>query len=190
MRSIFLWYKGGIMLEQTEEVEVDTFNVGTDGKSLLDEEYPEINKLNKLKTLFKGTKIFLNREVPREPLVFILRCFGAEVSWNKTLFVGATFDESDESITHHIVDRPSIEKQYLSRYYVQPQWVFDSVNARELLPVERYFMGCVLPPHLSPFVDDSDNQHYIPASEDFNIQENDNNVSKENEQTMGRSSKF
>lgn len=83
---------------------------------MLDENYPEINKINKLKTLFNGTKIFLNREVPREPLVFILRCFGAEVSWSKLLFVGATFDESDESITHQIIDRPSIEKQYLSRW--------------------------------------------------------------------------
>lgn len=57
----------------------------------------------------------MNREVPREPLVFILRCFGAEVSWDKLLFVGATFDENDETITHHIVDRPNMTKQYISR---------------------------------------------------------------------------
>ncbi|XP_073981639.1 pescadillo homolog [Rhodnius prolixus] len=167
--------------EPTEEIEIDTFNVDVDGKSLLDENYPEINKINKLKTLFNGTKIFLNREVPREPLVFILRCFGAEVSWSKLLFVGATFDESDESITHQIIDRPSIEKQYLSRYYVQPQWVFDSVNARELLPVEQYLMGCVLPPHLSPFVDETDKQHYIPTSEDLSIKENDETNTRDNE---------
>lgn len=75
----------------------------------------EAAKVKKLKTLFKGLKIFINREVPREPLVFVLRCFGAEVSWDKLLFVGSTFDEDDESITHHIVDRPSMDKQYLSR---------------------------------------------------------------------------
>jgi len=71
-----------------------------------------------LKNLFKGIKIFINREVPREPLVFILRCFGGEVSWDKLLFVGATFDENDETITHQIVDRPSMIKQYISRYYI------------------------------------------------------------------------
>ncbi|KAJ4432693.1 hypothetical protein ANN_21316 [Periplaneta americana] len=91
-------------------------------------------------------------------------CFGGEVSWDKLLFVGATFNESDETITHQIVDRPSMEKQYISRYYVQPQWIFDSVNARELLPVEKYFLGAILPPHLSPFVDKTREQ-YIPPEE-------------------------
>lgn len=78
----------------------------------------EAEKTHKLKTLFKGTKIFINREVPRESLVFILRCFGGEVSWDKLLFVGATFDESDQTITHQIVDRPSMNKKCLSRYFL------------------------------------------------------------------------
>ena len=81
----------------------------------MEKAYVEAEKIRKLTKLFEGLKVFINREIPREPLVFILRCFGAQVSWDKTLFVGASFDETDETITHHIVDRPSLEKQYISR---------------------------------------------------------------------------
>lgn len=149
---------------EDEDTEMDQFANEGDAKKL-EEAKLEAEKVKTLKTLFKGLKIFVNREVPREPLVFILRCFGGEVSWDKLLFVGATFDENDETITHQIVDRPSMSKQYISRYYVQPQWVFDSVNARELLPVEKYLMGCILPPHLSPFSDSRHDQTYIPPEE-------------------------
>ncbi|XP_011646012.1 pescadillo homolog [Pogonomyrmex barbatus] len=150
--------------EVEDDIELDQFSNETDAAKV-EAAKAEAEKIRKLKNLFKGLKIFINREVPREPLVFILRCFGGEVSWDKLLFVGATFDENDETITHQIVDRPSISKQYVSRFYVQPQWVFDSVNARELLPVEKYLMGVVLPPHLSPFTENRQDQTYIPPEE-------------------------
>lgn len=47
------------------------------------------------------------------------------------------------------------------RYYIQPQWVYDCVNAKILLPVEDYFLGVTLPPHLSPFVEEKDGD-YVP----------------------------
>lgn len=174
---------------EDEEAEIDQFTNEADAQKL-EEAKIEAEKIKQLKTLFKGLKIFLNREVPREPLVFIIRCFGGEVSWDKLLFLGSTFDENDETITHQIVDRPSMTKQYISRYYVQPQWVFDSVNARELLPVEKYLMGCILPPHLSPFSDSRHDQTYIPPEErallnpeyKLNDVENDSEEESESEQ--------
>lgn len=98
-----------------EDVDIDTFTTEEKDSDKIEEAKKEVEKTKKLKTLFKGLKFYLNREVPREPLVFIIRCFGGEVSWDKTLFVGSFFDENDESITHQIVDRPSMEKQFISR---------------------------------------------------------------------------
>ena len=40
-----------------------------------------------------------------------------------------------------IVDRPTQSHVFLSRAYVQPQWVFDCVNARIILPTEGYLVG-------------------------------------------------
>ncbi|CAO1943765.1 unnamed protein product [Urochloa humidicola] len=110
------------------------------------------------KSLFKNLKFYLSREVPRESLLFIIPAFGGTVSWEGE---GAPFNEVDEDITHQIVDRPTQSHVFLSREYVQPQWVVDCVNARIVLPTEGYLVGRVPPPHLSPFVD-NDAEGYIP----------------------------
>merc|ERR1712136_142335 len=129
-----------------------------DAQNALRKKQAEIKKFEKL---FEGQKFFLSREVPRESLVFVIRCFGGEVSWEKTSCIGSTYDVTDQTITHQICDRPTVEKTYISRYYVQPQWVFDSVNARMLLPLAGYLPGDTLPPHLSPFVNVKDGS-YVP----------------------------
>ncbi|CAM8898328.1 unnamed protein product [Rhodiola kirilowii] len=110
------------------------------------------------KSLFKDLKFYLSREVPRESLLFIIPAFGGVVSWEGD---ESPLKESDQSITHQIVDRPSQGHMFLSREYVQPQWVFDCVNARILLPTEPYKVGRVPPPHLSPFVD-NEAEGYVP----------------------------
>lgn len=108
--------------------------------------------------LFRSLKFFVSREVPRDALQFIIQCCGGQVSWEGE---HAPYPSNDQSITHHVVDRPVQTHRYLSREYVQPQWVFDCVNARFLLPVDEYLPGQALPPHLSPFVD-LEKTNYIP----------------------------
>ncbi|XP_077163376.1 pescadillo homolog isoform X1 [Paroedura picta] len=144
-----------------DEAKVDEFPLEGETTEQEEARQKEQEALEQQKKLFEGLRFFLNREVPREPLAFVIRCFGGTASWDRSVCIGATYDVTDPAITHQIVDRPTIEKQVIGRYYVQPQWVFDSVNARLCLPVADYFVGVTLPPHLSPFVTEKDGD-YIP----------------------------
>lgn len=126
-------------------------------------------------TLFSNFTFFLSRETPRQPLEFILRAFGCKrIGWDAVLGEGAfTHNEMDPSITHQIVDRPPVVvdseaegevednqtaqrlrpgSRVPGRIYVQPQWIWDSINDEELKRPDLYAPGAQLPPHLSPFV--------------------------------------
>lgn len=146
---------------EEEEAELDQFPVEEEDMEQMEAREKEQKQQEAQKKLFDGLKFFLNREVPRESLAFVIRCFGGEVSWDKSVCIGSTYDVTDETITHHIVDRPNTDKQYINRYYIQPQWVYDCANAKIVLPVEDYFLGVTLPPHLSPFVVEKDGD-YVP----------------------------
>ncbi|XP_070821365.1 pescadillo [Chaetodon trifascialis] len=146
---------------EEEEAELDQFPVEGEDIEKMEAREKEQKQQEAQKKLFEGLKFFLNREVPRESLAFVIRCFGGEVSWDKSVCIGSTYEVKDETITHQIVDRPSVDKQYINRYYIYPQWVYDCVNAKIILPVEDYFLGVTLPPHLSPFVEEKEGD-YVP----------------------------
>lgn len=146
---------------EEEEAELDQFPVEGEDIEKMEAREKEQKQQEAQKKLFEGLKFFLNREVPRESLAFVIRCFGGEVSWDKSVCIGSTYEATDETITHQIVDRPSVDKQYINRYYIYPQWVYDCVNAKIILPVEDYFLGVTLPPHLSPFVEEKEGD-YVP----------------------------
>jgi pescadillo protein len=60
-------------------------------------------------------------KTPTEQLEFLVKSFGGQVSVEGPF---GTFLETDESITHQVVDRDSQRHMYLGRTYIQPQWVF------------------------------------------------------------------
>ncbi|KAK1624921.1 pescadillo [Colletotrichum phormii] len=163
--------------EQTESTEestsaIDKFEPAAPGGDVLPQPVSSSTDRNKL---FAHCTFFLSRETPRQPLEFLLRSFGCKrIGWDAVLGEGAfTTDERDPSITHQIVDRPPIyaanseegdgednqtsqklapNQRIPGRIYVQPQWVWDSVNEEELKQPDQYAPGAQLPPHLSPFV--------------------------------------
>ena len=139
--------------------------------------------------LFKPYTFYLSRETPRAPLEFLLKAFGCHrVGWDAVSGAGAfTIHEGDERITHQIVDRPPLPsapdevgsdlieqstpktanfaagRRVLGRTYVQPQWIWDCVNAGRLLRPDLYAPGATLPPHLSPFVKPKGSRpEYVP----------------------------
>jgi hypothetical protein len=52
-------------------------------------------------------------------------------------------DNNDSTITHVITDRETILKEK-TKEYVQPQWIYDSVNFNKLLNVKEYQVNKVI----------------------------------------------
>lgn len=111
-------------------------------------------------TPFAPYTFFLSRETSRSIFEFLVRSFGGKIGWHDSAGSGSPFEETDDAITHVIVDRPLIERldesgeerqRRLRRKYVQPQWVVDCINAGRILLEDPYSPGKILPPHLSPF---------------------------------------
>ncbi|CEF68373.1 Pescadillo homolog [Strongyloides ratti] len=154
---------------QEEEVVLDDFNDETTNAVI-----EQVNARKKLKTLFEGCLFFLNREVPKEALAFVIRSAGGSVTWDGC--IANPLPSSSTQITHHVIDRP-LKEANISRAYIQPQWVFDSFNAREQLPLEKYLPGVKLPSHLSPFVEEKIGD-YIPQERLEQLKKDGKDVSK------------
>lgn len=152
------------LVEPDADVELDKIEVEEGGEAM-EAARAEAEARDRQGKLFNGLRFFLGREVPREPLVFMVRAVGGEISWDATVAPGATFASTDPTITHQISDRPSIEDQVLGRFYVQPQWVFDSINRRERCGEAEYALGETLPPHLSPFIAERRVGDYVPPEQ-------------------------
>ncbi len=118
------------------------------------------NPQSHVANLFAPFTFFLSRETSRPIFEFIVRCFGGRIGWSSTSGSGSPLDETDDSITHVIIDRPLVQRANETdadlnrrrlRKCVQPQWIVDCINAGKILLEEPYLQGKTLPPHLSPF---------------------------------------
>lgn len=99
-------------------------NQGEEERYKIDEQFK--NKQNENRNLlFANLKFYLSTEVPRYSLEYVILAFGGQVS----------LEENDSTITHVITDRQNIKPQK-TKEYVQPQWVYDSVNFEKLLNVK------------------------------------------------------
>ena len=103
-----------------------------------------------LRNLFGSCVFYCGRETPLPSLEFIILACGGRVGWDGE---ASPYAIDDARITHHVIDRPyASDDDGQRRERVQPQWLYDSINARMLLPTYAYRPGAKCPPHLSPFV--------------------------------------
>lgn len=102
---------------------------------------------------------YLSTEVPRESLEYVILAMGGHVTYD--------FNASSTTITHIITDREKPNVALVkTKEYVQPQWVYDSINFNKLLNVKEYWYDVKqLPAHVSPFFDENDTERYVPERE-------------------------
>ncbi|PVU97502.1 hypothetical protein BB561_000502 [Smittium simulii] len=118
--------------------------------------------------LFKNFTFYLSREVPRYSLEFVIRSAGGKVCWD-SYFNGESqpnVTEIDKRINIYVVDRPVASKRISStkKTLVQPQFIYDCINANVILSFNDYAVGKKLPPHLSPFVEYKEGD-YVPKQQ-------------------------
>ncbi|OBA23866.1 Pescadillo [Metschnikowia bicuspidata var. bicuspidata NRRL YB-4993] len=123
-------------------------------------------------TLFSDFTFFVGREVPLDILELCILSAGgkivSEIALDELKLKNPeSYAKLDLStITHLLVDRPKILNKVAGRTYVQPQWVFDSINKGELVSASQYAVGETLPPHLSPWGDAGNYNPEQPAQGD------------------------
>lgn len=129
--------------------------------------------------LFAKFTFFVGREVPLDILELCILAAGgklvSEIALDDLkLNLPDAYKQLDmSSVTHQIVDRPTVPNKVAGRTYIQPQWVFDSLNKSELLPVNEYAPGETLPPHLSPWGDAGAYNPQAPAEDGAESEEDE-----------------
>lgn len=167
--------------DEEETGELDEFNALPATETAASDVLPQPKKVeSSLATIFSKFTFYIGREVPLDIIEFLIIACGGRIISEAALDELIDNENEKESndpakaaekvdlstVTHQICDRPAISHKVPGRSYVQPQWVFDSINAGKLLPVAEYAPGETLPPHLSPWGDAGGYDPEQPESDD------------------------
>ena len=172
--------------ENTENNNKDSKEKITDEINIESKEWAKISKITeeskKLKNLFKNIIFFISREVPLEIFATVISSCGG-IYGDST--ENSAFNEDDKRITHYIVDRPPNGINFkANKEYVQPQWIFDCLNKKMILPVSNYAPGKKLPPHLSPYYEVNEKGDYVYEidNDEMKVEDKDNKENDKNEE--------
>ncbi|SBT34931.1 pescadillo homolog, putative (PES) [Plasmodium ovale wallikeri] len=145
---------------------------------------------NTVKELFKNHVFYIHGDMPLHVLSILILSCGGSIAWNSPY---SPVKYESNYITHEILEKP-VESKKLSktskkakanktaksahvietgeeneykyaRNFVQPQYVFDCINRKQILPCEDYTVGKPLPVHLSPFIEDDNYKHFVRKEE-------------------------
>ncbi|AEY94745.1 FAAR094Wp [Eremothecium gossypii FDAG1] len=146
--------------EQVTNIELDAFEDKNKNHGDILEQPSQYD--SPTSTLFSEFVFYIGREVPVDILEFLIVSCGGSVISEAALDQADAANVDVSKVTHQLVDRPVVKNKVAGRTYIQPQWVFDSINKGELVPANLYLPGESLPPHLSPW---GDSVGYDPAAE-------------------------
>lgn len=156
MQAVALEKLYGKEAQHKQDISVEFMNTPEYGQIVAREETQA-----RIRDLFKNNVFFLNREVPRYSLEFLIPAFGGDFGYEGE---ESLYTKESKKITHHVMDRKINESQIqfdVKRDYVVPQWIYDCINNQIHLPVTQYKPGNPPPPHLSPFIDNQA-EGYLP----------------------------
>ena len=167
-----------VIAKQNQPITKDEVNLQSEEwKKIMEKE--EENK--KVKNLFKNYVFYISREVPKEIFEMIIMSCGGIYGDDSE---NSAIKEDDERITHYIVDRPAeFITMIKNKEYVQPQWIFDCVNKKKILPVSAYGPGKKLPPHLSPFYEVKEDGSYEYEDDNMEVEEGKETEEKKEKET-------
>ncbi|CCE62938.1 hypothetical protein TPHA_0D03020 [Tetrapisispora phaffii CBS 4417] len=163
--------------KDVNNVELDTFEDNNKNKG---DELAQPSQFDSpIATLFSDFVFYVGREVPIDIVEFLILSSGGSVISEAALDQVDAKDLDFSNVTHQIVDRPVLNNKVPGRTYVQPQWIFDCINKKSLVPANLYMPGETLPPHLSPW---GDATGYDPnaSEDDAEESESEEEVAEEN----------